>query len=82
MEDAIKVEEGELATLRDPNKIRPIYITDFKNPFRQGKVLYIDQEAIEDFSSGVYSNSDKTSISSTSVSQANDNNEEKLQLIT
>jgi hypothetical protein len=44
--------------------------------------LYIDQEAIEDLSSGVYSNSDKTSIATTSVSQADNNNEEQLELIT
>ncbi|KAI6242636.1 TWiK family of potassium channels protein 9 [Aphelenchoides fujianensis] len=37
-------ERGELATLRDPTKIRPIYITDFKHPFREGRVLWVDED--------------------------------------
>ncbi|CAD5217512.1 unnamed protein product [Bursaphelenchus xylophilus] len=52
VDDAIKVETGEIPTLRNPNAIRPIFITDFKNPFKQGRVLYVDED--DRSSSGIY----------------------------
>ncbi|CAD5213058.1 unnamed protein product [Bursaphelenchus okinawaensis] len=60
VDDAIKVETGEIETLRNPNAIRPIFITDFKNPFKQGRVLYVDED--DRSSSGVYTD-DRRSLS-------------------
>ncbi|KAI6186175.1 TWiK family of potassium channels protein 9 [Aphelenchoides besseyi] len=63
VESAVKVENGEIPTLRDPNKTRPIYITDFKNPFRQGRVLWVDEDEASSGiqESGIYS-SDSGSV--------------------
>ena len=47
VDNAIKVEEGELPSLRNPEwpfGIKPIFITDFKDAFRDGSVIYADED--------------------------------------
>uniref|UniRef100_A0AC34FXW3 Potassium channel domain-containing protein n=1 Tax=Panagrolaimus sp. ES5 TaxID=591445 RepID=A0AC34FXW3_9BILA len=58
--NAIKVEEGELQSLRHPDwpyGIKPIFITDFKDAFRDGSVIYADEDEryiIYSYAKGAY----------------------------
>uniref|UniRef100_A0A914QSQ9 Potassium channel domain-containing protein n=2 Tax=Panagrolaimus davidi TaxID=227884 RepID=A0A914QSQ9_9BILA len=60
VDNAIKVEEGELQSLRNPEwpyGIKPIFITDFKDAFRDGSVIYADEDEryiIYSYAKGLY----------------------------